>query len=264
MYRKCFALFSVFLLVYQLFFWSIPKPVHAEELEKRYLIGLKDGSTSIPKAIQNKAGQRMLNEVVPANDLEVESEQIAPSILVAELSAAEVQQIQSDPNVEYIEEDPLISIAENSAPDMVANSTGAEPSSQVVPWGIRDIGVETALGQQLTGQGVRIAVLDTGISAHPDLQIAGGISTVEGITSYQDDNGHGTAVAGVIAAQNNQIGIVGVSSGASLYAVKVLDQRGQGRYSYVIQGIEWAIQNHIHLISLSLGGSVDRTALGRK
>ena len=74
-----------------------------------------------------------------------------------------------------------------------------------------------------------------------DLRLAGGISFVKGITSYNDDNGHGTHVAGIIAAQNNGIGTVGVAPDAGIYAVKVLDKNGEGNQSDVAKGVEWAI-----------------------
>jgi minor extracellular protease Epr len=107
-----------------------------------------------------------------------------------------------------------------------------------------------------TGSGVKIAILDTGISRkHPDLTISGGINLIGSLhnTKWNDDNGHGTHVAGIIAAHNNSIGVIGVAPGAELYAVKVLDQYGGGRISDVIEGIEWAVQNNMDIISMSLG-----------
>ncbi len=107
----------------------------------------------------------------------------------------------------------------------------------------------------ILGDGIRVAVFDTGIDpGNEDLNVAGGISFVEGVSSYNDDNGHGTAMASILAAQYNCKGYVGISPNIELYSVKVLDQDGAGRYSNIIQGIDWAIQNDIDIITLSLGG----------
>ena len=110
--------------------------------------------------------------------------------------------------------------------------------------------------KNITGRGIKVAVFDTGIDLnHNELSVAGGISFVEGVTSYNDDNGHGTAMAGIIAAGLNGQGIAGIAPDVELYSVKVLDKDGMGRYSYIIQGIEWAIANGINVISLSLGSN---------
>ena len=82
--------------------------------------------------------------------------------------------------------------------------------------------------------------------------MAGGISFVNGITSYNDDNGHGTHVAGIIAAQNNGIGTVGVAPDAGIYAVKVLDKNGEGNQSDVAKGVEWAIGQKLDIVNLSI------------
>ena len=106
-----------------------------------------------------------------------------------------------------------------------------------------------------TGAGVKIAVLDTGIDAdHPDLiaNVKGGISFVSNPRKWDDDNGHGTHVAGTIAAMDNDIGVIGVAPDASLYGVKVLDRYGSGYLSDVIAGIDWAKNNNMDIITMSL------------
>ena len=104
------------------------------------------------------------------------------------------------------------------------------------------------------GVDVDVAVLDTGIAAHPDLTIAGGVSCLGG--GAADDNGHGTHIAGTIGALDNAIGVVGVAPGARLWAVKVLDAQGNGSWSSVICGLDWVYANRdtIDVVNLSLGG----------
>jgi subtilisin family serine protease len=110
-----------------------------------------------------------------------------------------------------------------------------------------------------TGAGVRVAVVDTGIDPrHPDLRVYGGVSYVPGVTSWRDDHGHGTHCAGIIAASINGRGIVGVAPRARLYAVKVLNRRGSGMLSWILNGLMWCYRAGMHVVSLSLG-SRERT-----
>src|SRR5438093_12173497 len=105
--------------------------------------------------------------------------------------------------------------------------------------------------------GAKVAVIDTGIDCgHPDLQgnCIYGASFVKGSKAF-DDFGHGTHVAGIIAARDNGFGVIGVAPEATLYAVKVLDANGSGSWSSVASGIVWAIKNGMHVINMSLGGS---------
>jgi len=107
------------------------------------------------------------------------------------------------------------------------------------------------------GQGIKIAIVDTGLDPeHPDF--AGRIAAGKGFTggSYVDDNGHGTHVAGIAAGSGSASGgrYVGVAPEASLYIAKVLRANGSGMMSDVMAGIEWAVEQGVHVIGLSLGG----------
>lgn len=110
--------------------------------------------------------------------------------------------------------------------------------------------------QGFTGKGVKVAVLDSGIDKeHPDLVIKGGVSFVPGVTSYDDDQGHGTHVAGIIGAKKNGFGVVGIAPDADLYAVKVMASNGSGEIAWIIKGIDWAIANDMDIINMSLGAT---------
>jgi subtilisin family serine protease len=130
---------------------------------------------------------------------------------------------------------------------------------QTTPWGIGTIAANSAW-DITNGNGVKVAVIDTGIdNTHPDLSanVKGGVTFVRGTRSYLDDNGHGTHVSGTIGAINNGFGVVGVAPGVSLYGVKVLDRTGSGSASNVINGINWAANNGMQVITMSLGTSSD-------
>lgn len=118
--------------------------------------------------------------------------------------------------------------------------------------------------EKTKGKGVTIAILDTGCDlTHPDLReriICGRNFTRDdkGIKEvYRDYNGHGTHVAGTMAATINQKGVVGVAPEANLLIVKVLDRNGSGQYEWIINGINYAIEKKVDIISMSLGGPED-------
>ncbi|MBI3944649.1 MAG: S8 family serine peptidase [Armatimonadetes bacterium] len=124
------------------------------------------------------------------------------------------------------------------------------------PWGIQRMGAPGAWSQSVTGAGVNVAVIDTGIAlGHPDLAVEGGANFVAGASGYGDDNGHGTHVAGTIAALANGAGVVGAAPAARLYAVKVLDASGSGYLSDVVAGIQWCLANDMDVLNMSLGAN---------
>ncbi len=136
-----------------------------------------------------------------------------------------------------------------------------------IPWGVQRIGAPQAWSRT-QGQGAAVAVIDTGIDAtHPDLkgQVAGGINILDAAhpDSWADDEGHGTHVAGTIAGLGADGGVAGVAPQAKLYAVKVLDKDGNGNYSDVIAGIEWAMNHGIKIANMSLGADEGSEPLHR-
>lgn len=100
-----------------------------------------------------------------------------------------------------------------------------------------------------------IAILDTGVSlTHPDLNVYRNVSFVDGVTSGNDDIGHGSNTAGIAAARDNDVGIVGVAPGARIWAIKVCDQFGECKISDQIKGIEYATKHadEIDVLNISI------------
>ena len=134
--------------------------------------------------------------------------------------------------------------------------------AQTLPTGINRIQGDissTASGNGSGSVGTAVAVIDTGIDpSHPDLNVAGGHNCSTGRT-FKDGNGHGTHVAGTIAAKDDANGVVGMAPGAPLYAVRVLNNAGSGSWSSVICGINWVTANAaskgIKVANMSLSGS---------
>ncbi|MBP3964397.1 S8 family peptidase [Paenibacillus lignilyticus] len=127
----------------------------------------------------------------------------------------------------------------------------SDSSSSSVGWNLSQIEANK-VWSATKGKGAGIAIIDTGIAKHSDLRICGGVNTMGG-SSYIDDNGHGTHVAGIAAAVGANGMLQGVAPRARLYAVKALDANGAGYVSDIIKGIDWCISKKIPIINMSLG-----------
>ncbi|MBS0348605.1 MAG: S8 family peptidase [Proteobacteria bacterium] len=161
----------------------------------------------------------------------------------AELTEAQLAQLQSDPTVLAIEEDLPVTA-----------------SAQSIPWGItktRDNLSSTLAGNGSgTVSGVNVYVIDTGIASHTDLNLVAHTNLVGDGKNY-DCNGHGTHVAGTIGAKDDSAYVVGMAPGVRLTGVKVLDCTGAGYTSTVIKGVDWVTANAVKpaVANMSLGGS---------
>lgn len=164
------------------------------------------------------------------------------------LSDRAAEELAKDPRIELLSPDFEVSaFGKNGGGDVTIQA-------QTLPTGIDRANAENKANK---GAGVEVAVIDTGIDLnHPDLKanILGG-KACNG-SGYGDQNGHGTHVAGTIAAVENTVGVVGVAPKAKLWAVRVLNAQGSGTWSQVICGIDWVTANasHIKVANMSLGG----------
>jgi subtilisin family serine protease len=240
---------------------------------KRYLIGFREGTTPA----QRQAALKSLG-AVQADDLS------EIGALAADVPADVVtfrafeEQAQSQPEVLEIQEDiyrnwllaapsfqtapfpvlsdirallaPLVKPAARPQFSLPAGVDAAE-----VPWGIARVNAPNAWAVT-KGDGVKVAVIDTGIDCnHPDLKAncAGGYNALDSSKPPMDDNEHGTHVSGTIAGVLDGRGVVGVAPKARLYAVKVLDKDGAGGLTSIIKGLIWAGRNHMDVANMSLG-----------
>jgi subtilisin family serine protease len=129
------------------------------------------------------------------------------------------------------------------------------PPAETLPYGISRVGYVDYSGSSVAW------IIDTGIDLdHPDLNVDTNRSTTFVTRTYSgdDDNGHGSHCAGIVAAINNEIGVIGVASGATVVAVKVLDRRGSGAMSTIMAGVDYVAQNGApgDVANMSLGGGV--------
>lgn len=120
-----------------------------------------------------------------------------------------------------------------------------------LPWNVAMVRADQ-VWSDTKGRGVKVAVLDNGINRHrPDLVVAGGVSFVPDIVDWDDDDGHGTHCAGIIAANAPEQGVIGVAPECALYAVKVMT-KGSGNTDWLVAGMMWAAQNKMDVASMSL------------
>lgn len=132
----------------------------------------------------------------------------------------------------------------------------AEEVPERINWAQSILGIPK-VWRETQGQGVKVAVLDTGVDVdHPDL--ADAIVGTKDFTGdgIEDTNGHGTHCAGIIGARLNDVGFVGVAPQVKLLIGKVLGKGGQGSFEWIARAIEWAVAKGAHIISMSLGGPV--------
>jgi len=158
-------------------------------------------------------------------------------------------------------------ILANPAVDYVQPDKKMKAFAQTLPKGINRVDGDLSPTKSGDGSGSvnsDIAILDTGIdTSHPDLFVYKQVTFVSGTSSGNDDNGHGTMVAGVSAAKDNSQGVVGIAPGARLWAVKVLDRNGEGFDSDIIKGVDYVTdhKNEIDSVNLSFGGDGPDDAL---
>lgn len=151
---------------------------------------------------------------------------------------------ERNPHIAYFERNGVVSaIGQGEGSEATARGGSGKPGTneppQVIPPGISRVGGPVA------GMGRHAWVIDTGIDLdHPDLVVGTGANFVlRGKNSPADGNGHGTHVAGTIAAIDNSIGVVGVAAGATLHPVRVLDNTGSGTIDAVVAGVDYVAAN---------------------
>lgn len=234
--KKFFTLFMVFVLSIGL---ALPG------------VGATTGSQSDDYLVMfNGPADKGLLKAFGVDDSDIYHEFTLLPAFHLELTLKQVSALQNNPQIQFVEE-----------------NAEAKAIGESVPWGVPHVQGTDSHALGYTGDGVNVAILDTGIdNTHEDLanNVKGGYSVftdTENSDPFYDGNGHGTHVAGTVGAVDNELGVIGVAHQAELYAVKVLDNSGSGSYAGIAEGIEWAILNGMDIINMSLGGSSDSSLL---
>ena len=193
--------------------------------------------------------------------------------MAIDLTEAEARELRSSPGVEIVE--PVVERrALDVAPKFGVRTNMLDYTKQVVPWGVPIIHAPDTWAAT-RGANVNVAVIDTGVDyTHPDLKdvYAGGVNLITHGGPPMDDHRHGTHVAGIIAAADNNFGVVGVAPAVKIWSVKSLDLDGVGTSETVARGIDWVVSKAREVggrwvINMSLGSRyvsyVERDAVNR-
>jgi subtilisin len=167
----------------------------------------------------------------------------------ANLTSTQVSALSTNPNVAFVQADSTFKAA----------GLASVAAGETVPPGIRRVGAATTT-QAHQASNANVAVLDSGIDLpNTDLNAVSGTNCVKTGNTAQDDNGHGTHVAGIVAAKNSGSNLVGVAPGTKLYAVKVLGSNASGTLSQILCGIDWVTANaaslNIKVANMSIVGA---------
>lgn len=223
----------------------------------QYVVLLKEGVTSVKSAKLSYPGSQDLmrtevkkilsaSKIAEREPLQVYSAGVEG--FAVRLSEEEAAALESNPGVRGVWPDKVVTLAKPSKPTPT-------PTGQTTPPGITRVGGVA----NYTGTS-KIWIIDTGVDLdHPDLNVNTTLdwNFVSNTEVADDDNGHGTHCAGIAAAKNNTIGVVGVAPGAWVVPVKVLNRRGSGTYSAIIAGVDYVTKNAApkDAVNMSLGGS---------
>lgn len=124
-----------------------------------------------------------------------------------------------------------------------------------IDWGLKAVGAEVAW-TKTKGKGIKVAVLDTGISQqHRDLMgnLKESVDFTGSRYGAEDVQGHGSHCSGLIGGIDNGIGMIGIAPEVELYSAKVLGDNGSGSFDSIMKGIQWAMSKNVDVISMSLG-----------
>lgn len=226
-------------------FLTILAPLAATATEKGVIIGFHEQPGFAEHAFLRSCGGKIKRPLTTIR------------AIAARIPEDAMARIRANPKIAYVEDDTTTALVEPLSGSVEQDNS----------WGVARVGALAWHARGNFGQGIKIAVLDTGIDAtHPELATSyrGGINLVTpDLVEPLDDswNGHGTHVAGIISAAADGSGVVGMAPLAELYAVKVVDGGGFGEVSDLIAGLEWAIAQQIDIVNISLGTKVSSLAL---
>ncbi|MEM7372314.1 MAG: S8 family serine peptidase [Bacteroidota bacterium] len=193
--------------------------------------------------------------------------------MVVSLNPAEKKQLEKDPAIDMIEQDQFISLSQfdpqiRTPFNPAGSEVGSESAGQIIPAGITRVGGSFDFETNPQYSYRWVWIMDTGINDHDELEVLNGYSVnFSGASDLDDDFGHGTHVAGIIGAKNDNEGVVGVAAGVYMVNIKVLDDNGLGYASDIVAALGY-ISYYVwpeDVINMSIGGGasniVDNTVL---
>ena len=224
---------------------------NAEGIKKAARIAAQSGKQAIaPENINQLTEQILLDADITLRTPEQTYSSALKGVAI-ELTENEADKLALSSSVKGVYPDMMVNFG---LPEVTIKAKPApQPVAQSTPWGIARI------GGSADGTGKIAWIIDTGIDMdHPDLTVdqTRGKNFISLTAKPDDDNGHGTHCAGIVAARNNSLGVIGVAAGATVVPIKVLDRRGSGAYSGIIAGVDYVATNGKtgDAVNMSLGG----------
>ncbi|WP_062059046.1 S8 family serine peptidase [Aquimarina longa] len=219
-----------------------------QAVSKGYIVVFKKDDSKSGKQLEMKAksANTLKKYAIEEDNLEFTYSSVIQGFSVKNLSEAHLEKLKKDPSIAYIVPNYIhkleleIGTPVSTLPATVQSKATTYdsrlPNGEFLPWGINRVG-------RANGSGKTCWIIDSGIAPHSDLNIdqARSRSFVGG--SWQDQNGHGTHVAGTVAAKNNGSGVIGVAYGATVIAVRVLNAAGSGSDANIIAGVDYVRRN---------------------
>lgn len=235
--------------------------LHADDIPRRYIVVTRwTTRQALPQILRD--------DLEPRADRELTGWDLINGF-AAELTDAEVTRLRQSRHVAYVE--PVVDRYLMALPSRpTPNSDTVTPGKETIPYGVAMLNAPAVWpvgrGSAKTGTPIRVAIIDTGIDYdHPELSHSykGGFDFVNNDNDPLDDEGHGTHVAGIIAAANDSAGVVGVAPDAEIYSLKVLNACGstpRTTTDVLISAIQWVVNKKQEIggnwvVNMSLGGA---------
>ena len=230
--------------------------------KKKYIVITEDENDF--QELSDEYEEFIANDYLKNNELQEEN------ILITEMSAEEVSQIQKEEGVLLVEEDGIVTASKKENKDKT-KATKKEKSKNDIDkeWNIKAVkGDDEEKGSIIASEDkIKVAIIDSGLDMTENIDVAGRINLIPGeeevLPLFEDTTGHGTSIASIISANNDYeySDVIGINDQVELYSAKVLDYTNSAPISRVIEGIYWAIEQNVDIINLSFGTTQNSEAL---
>lgn len=178
-----------------------------------------------------------------------------------ELTKTEAEKLENDKKITMIERDAMI----QGSSEGTGSVETPKGDNQQAEWNLQAVHCDETEKRETKENKVKVALIDSGVDLFNDIEVKEYINLIPGeenvMPLFWDTSGHGTSIAGIIAAQDNGEGITGINPNVELYSARVLDENKAAPISRIVEGIYWAIEKKVNIISLSFGTTTRSEAL---
>lgn len=202
---------------------------------------------------KNETGRKYALTV--GKEVEQESDLSDFNIIVIKTNENGLKKLQQFKYIEYVERNVLMEIdVQASHSSMLDTTSGVYPvnSNEYAGWGYEYMNIQEAYKKGITGKGVKVAVADSGVADHSDIKVKKQVIIPDNKINLTDNEGHGSHVAGIIAASDNNQGAIGIAPDVDLYSLKLDNDEGKISSASFLNALKWAVENDIDVFNASL------------